>query len=90
MGPVGTHPVKDTVGKTYDVTSAGSPARRLVVDMHITHGRVKWVADDNPDDNHPTLLEDLSRALLEKVSAPVASRSFDFRTRILVAEDYFA
>lgn len=79
-------PARETVTKIYDGTPAGSPARRLMVDLHVSHANGNWLKFDD----HPEFLADLSKALIEKVSIPEASRSFDFRTRILFARDYFA
>lgn len=79
-------PTRGTVTRIYDDTPAGSPARRPMVDLRVSNANENWLNFDN----HPEFLADRSKVLLEKVSIPAASRSFDFRMRILVAEDCFA
>ena len=41
----------------------GSPARRLMVDVHVWRGKAKWISHKLEENNHKFLM-DLSRALL--------------------------
>jgi hypothetical protein len=65
----------------YNGTTAGSPARRLMVDMYVSHGGTGWQYSDNTE-----FLKDFSKAFLEKTIA----QKFvcDFRGREVVVENY--
>jgi hypothetical protein len=62
-------------------TSAGSPLRRLMVDLYVKAGAGSWNCS-----KHPEFLVDLWKALLERTLAQ--KTILDFRGQVLVAEDY--
>lgn len=68
----------------YQGTTPGSPARRLLVDIHASYARASWY----PEDVHvaPAFLLDLVRKLLHDVEA--FKTVGDFRLIDLKAEDY--
>lgn len=55
------YPSGEKADRVYRGTSAGSPLRRLLVDMHVHHGRRDWVEDGAK----PEFLVDLVRDLLD-------------------------
>ncbi|GAB7333362.1 hypothetical protein MBLNU13_g04979t2 [Cladosporium sp. NU13] len=76
-------PAPSCVRHIYNGTSTGSPMRRLMVDLCITHGLAKWPYQGQ----HPEFLGDLAERLREMIMAQKLVR--DFRGRTLIAEDYF-
>ena len=56
------YPTKESVDAVYKGTPIGSPARRLMVDLHVRHGAQEWIANDTMQ--NVEFLVDLTRALL--------------------------
>jgi len=71
------------IAMLYNGTSTGSPMRRMIVDFYATYGSADWPYKSQ----HHEFLEDLAKRLQEQILAQEEVR--DFRTRELVAEDYF-
>ncbi|KAK6443671.1 hypothetical protein LTR95_000498 [Oleoguttula sp. CCFEE 5521] len=63
VGPNGarSYPPNDTVATIYSGTTAGSPARKLMVDCHVTMGHATWLSDE-AEMYHKDFLLDLARA----------------------------
>lgn len=59
-------PTKRTIDTVYKMVPAGSPARRLMVDMYVMHGKPRWIDIGGPDQNNKEFLADLAIALLAK------------------------
>ena len=59
------YPTKTTVDTVYASTPEGSPARKLMVDIHVLYGQVKWLGS-RKQPNNPDFLLDLACALLKK------------------------
>lgn len=59
-------PTKEDVAIIYDGTPEGSPARQLMVYLHVRYGSSSWIAKQY-EENHPQFLVDLCKALLGKV-----------------------
>lgn len=78
-------PIGQRVADIYEGTSPDSPARRLMVDLHLAFGREDWIV---PEDSHPTFLSDLSRGLMANITGPKAGRIA--RWQVLAPEDYFS
>jgi hypothetical protein len=77
-----SYPETTSVTVTYSGTSAGSPLRRLMVDLYVKAGTGSWNYS-----KHPEFLMDLWKALLEEKT--LAQKTIpDFRGQVLVAEDY--
>lgn len=55
------------VRRAYEKTPAGSPLRRLLVDMHNHHGRSDWIKEHNSEE----FLADLVREMFATRAAPV-------------------
>lgn len=75
-------PNTEAISLIYDGTTAGSPARRLVVDYHVARGYESWLGSHC----HPTFLLDLAKALQNKIITGASSSSF--RSVALAADDY--
>lgn len=58
-------PDDDSITAIYEGTPVASPARRLMVDLHVTHGHAGWISKSRDKVNHEFAL-DLATALLEK------------------------
>lgn len=67
------YPAGHVVNIIYENTSAGSPARRLVVDLHVRYGYEKWIQLTNEKLNYDFLM-DLSLALIKERKLPEGSR----------------
>jgi hypothetical protein len=66
----------------YEGTSKESPIRRLLIDQRVVVGELSWGYSENTE-----FLTDLSKALLRNILNQKTVR--DFRSRVLLAEDYF-
>ena len=66
----------------FDGTPEGSPIRQMIIDKHVFHGQKACLTGKD----HPVLILEVARALLEKAShrQPYG----DFRSRRVKAEDY--
>lgn len=53
----------------YEGTPSDSPARRFLVDIHISHGRRDWIRERNGYLKAPAFLQDLSSALLKPTNS---------------------
>lgn len=68
----------------YDGTMAGSPLRRLMVDLQVCWGTELWMEDDC--ESHPEYLADVARAFCEKA---LRREAYDkYRGKKLDAKDY--
>lgn len=68
----------------FDGTPEGSPIRQMIVDNYVSWGYTNWL-DTGTD--HPALILELARALLEKVTCHHSCQ--EFRHRKIKADDYF-
>ncbi|KAK1080378.1 hypothetical protein LTR33_005593 [Friedmanniomyces endolithicus] len=62
------YPTKGTVDSIYRITPKGSPARRLMVDMHTINAQEAWIDVDCPEQNNHEFLIDLAISLLNNRS----------------------
>ena len=58
-------PSASVVDKIYGSTAAGSPARRLMVDIYFWKGKKDWMLE-RPEDNNTEFLMDLTQLLLRR------------------------
>ena len=75
-------PNAEAISLIYDGTTAGSPARRLMVDYHVARGYESWLGDHH----HPAFVLDLAKALQKKITSGASYSSF--RSAALNADDY--
>ncbi|KAK0888545.1 hypothetical protein LTR57_025513, partial [Friedmanniomyces endolithicus] len=75
-------PTGFTVEKAYEGTPAGSPLRRLMVDLHNHNGDEEWIKEQN----NLEFLKDLTRELLS--SRPKPSAANPASRNITAARDY--
>ena len=61
------YPVGTQVDLIYKGTCANSPARKLMVDMHVKAGQANWL---DVGVNNPDFVADLSRQLLARFAKP--------------------
>ncbi|KAK5120539.1 hypothetical protein LTR85_006195 [Meristemomyces frigidus] len=61
-------PADEAISIIYDATPPGSPARRLLVDLHMRHGGSGWISNHR-DDVHRGYALDLATELLKERSA---------------------
>ncbi|KAK5678244.1 hypothetical protein LTS10_009414 [Elasticomyces elasticus] len=59
-------PYGDTVDRIYNGTPRGSPARRLMVDMHAIRGKASWLNSENLERNNHEFIVDLALAMYEQ------------------------
>ncbi|KAK5133028.1 hypothetical protein LTR08_008233 [Meristemomyces frigidus] len=62
-------PCTTVIDTIYQGTMPGSPARQMVLDIHICDGRASWVTL-KPEENNKDFLIDLARALLGMARTP--------------------
>jgi hypothetical protein len=67
----------------FEGTPEGAPIRRMIVDKHVSSGYKPWLAAHD----HPALILEVARALLEKVARRQPYE--EFRVNKVKAEDYF-
>ncbi|KAK5739077.1 hypothetical protein LTR17_005597 [Elasticomyces elasticus] len=60
------YPVTEVVDTIYKATPKDSPARRLMVDMHVLKGKATWIETEQPECNNLEFLVDLAVAMFEK------------------------
>ncbi|KAK5120537.1 hypothetical protein LTR85_006193 [Meristemomyces frigidus] len=61
-------PTKENVDLLYKSLPGSSPARQLMVDMHVLYGAEKWIDRDDLDNNNKEFLADLAVALLARAT----------------------
>lgn len=64
------YPVTKVVDIIYTGTMPGSPARKLMVDVHVNRGAAHWITA-NPEENNKEFLVDLARLTLERASLKI-------------------
>lgn len=67
------YPSKATVKTIYRSTPEGSPARKLMVDVHVIHGAPSWISSKT-EETHFDFLIDLTKALLDGRSVSEKTR----------------
>jgi hypothetical protein len=75
-------PNAEAISLIYDGTTAGSPARRLMVDYHVARGYESWLGAHH----HAAFVLDLAKALQNKITSGASYSSF--RSAVLAADDY--
>jgi hypothetical protein len=55
----------ESVNIIYSTTPEGSPARQLVVDLHVIYGIPTWIDKDPAKASHVQFLTDLTRVFLK-------------------------
>lgn len=75
-------PNAEAISLIYDGTTAGSPARRLMVDYHVARGYESWLGAHH----HAAFVLDLAKALQNKITSGASYSSF--RSAALAADDY--
>lgn len=76
-----------TAAKVYQSTAAGSPIRRLMVDLLVTNGQPGWMDKADLDDCSELLIDVVKRY---NGKAMDGQNPKEFRDKVLKAEDYFA
>ncbi|KAK5717818.1 hypothetical protein LTR15_008659 [Elasticomyces elasticus] len=61
-----SHPMKDVVDDIYKGTPKGSPARRLMVDMHVMQGTSAWIDVEHPESVNHEFAVDLAFAMMQQ------------------------
>lgn len=74
-----TFPGHLAVARIYDGTPPGSPARKLMVDMHVWDGHAGWIDLENLEIFNKEFLADLSVALLTQRSKPTSKTPYDVK-----------
>lgn len=64
------YPVTKVVDLIYKNTMPGSPARKLMVDIHAKRGNAQWITAE-PGDNNKEFLMDLARCTLERANLKI-------------------
>lgn len=72
------NPIGRAVKTIYDGTCEDSPARKLMVHLHVTRGRKDWLTAERVD-HHPEFLHDLTCGLFDAKPPSTAEKVYKDR-----------